>query len=129
MRVESWNPNKMDQTFEDVSLKRLLEAAEIIAEATRRKCPVGTITRPMYKSGPYAGKYWTARDGGELERSVRVTRRKTKSGKSLSRKRNVRIYVGHKKAYYASIVEHTTPFMRPAQTETLPQVKSVIGAR
>jgi len=129
MRVESWNPNKFDQTFENVGIRRLVEAAEVIAEATRLKCPEGTITRPIYKRGPYAGQYWTARDAGQLKRSVRVVRRKTRSGKALSRKRNVRVYVGHKKAYYASIVEHATPFMRPAQMETLPQIKSIIGVK
>ena len=128
MRPENWNPNKFDQTFEKVSIKRLVEAAEVIAAATRRNCPVGTISRPMYKTGPYAGQYWTARDAGELKKSVRVVRRRTKSGKAFTRKRNVRVYTGHKKAYYASIVEHSKPFMRPAQSSTLSQVKAIVGA-
>ena len=126
MRIENWNPNSWDQTFENVSMKRLLDAAEVIAKATRRKCPVGTITRPMYKSGPYAGQFWTARDAGELKRSVRVVRQKTKSGKAFSRKRNLRVYAGHKKAYYASIVEYSKPYLRPAQAATLSQVKAII---
>ena len=127
MRLEHFNPNKFDQAFENVSIKRLVEAAEVIAAATRRKCPVGTITRPIYKSGPYAGQFWTARDAGELRKSVRVVRKRTKGGKAFTRKRNIRIYAGHKKAYYASIVEHATPFMRPAQTATLSEVKAIIG--
>ena len=128
MRVANFNPNRFDQTFEKVSIKRLVDAAEVVAAATRRNCPVGTISRPMYKSGPYAGQFWTARDAGELKRSVRVVRQKTKSGKTFSRKRNVRVYAGHKKAYYASIVEHSKPFMRPAQSSTLSQVKAIVGA-
>jgi hypothetical protein len=119
----------MDQVFEDVAIERLVNAAEIIATNISRKCPVGTISRPIYRSGPYAGLFWTARDAGELKRSIRVTRRKTKSGKAFSKKRNVRVYVGHKKAYYASIVEHSKPFMRPGVTQSMPQVKSIIGVR
>ena len=129
MRVANWNPNKFDQTFENVSIKRLMKAAEAVAGATRRGCPIGTITRPIYKTGPYAGQFWTARDAGELKKSVRVVRRKTKSGKAFSRKRNVRVYVGHKKAYCASVVEHSRPFMRPAQAQSLSQVKAMIGAK
>ena len=129
MRVETWNPNKFDESFEDVAIERLVKAAEIIADATRRKCPVGTITRPIYQTGPYAGQFWTARDAGELKRSIRVVRKKTKSGRAFSRKRSVRVYAGHKKAYYASIVEHSKPFMRPAQINSLAQVKSVLGVK
>ena len=129
MRVEYWNPSAADASFENVAVERLVEAAEVIAAATRRKCPVGTISRPMYRSGPYAGQFWTARDAGELKRSVRVVRRKTKSGRAFSKKRNVRIYAGHKKAFYARIVEHTKPFMRPAQMQSLAQVKAIIGAK
>ena len=127
MRLENFNPNRFDREFENVSINRLIEAADIITEAARRKCPVGTITRPMYKSGPYAGQPWTARDGGELKKSIRVTRKRTKSGKALSRKRNVRIYGGNKKAYYASIVEHSKPFLRPAFAESMSEVKRIIG--
>jgi len=128
MRVANWNPNRFDQEFEKISIERLVEAAEVIAAATRRTCPVGTVSRPIYKSGPYAGQFWTARDAGELKRSIRVVRRRTKSGKAFTKKRNVRVYAGHKKAYYASIVEHSKPFMRPAQSSSLSQVKTIIGA-
>jgi len=129
MRVSNWNPNRYDQTFENVAVGRLVDAAEVIAGVTRRNCPVGTISRPMYKSGPYAGQFWTARDAGELKRSIRVVRRKTKSGKAFTKKRSVRVYAGHKKAFYASIVEHSKPFMRPAQMATLSQVKEIIGVK
>ena len=129
MRVQNWNPSKFDQSFEDVSVERLVKAAEIIKRSTKAKCPVGTITRPIYRTGRYAGQFWTARDRGELKRSVRVVRRKTKSGKSLTKKRNVRIYVGHKKAFYARIVEYSKPFMRPAFTQSLPAVRAEIGVR
>jgi hypothetical protein len=129
MRVAEWNPNKFDETFEHVAVERLVEASGVIADAARRTCPVGTTSRPMYKRGPYAGKPWTARDGGGLKRSIRVTRQKTKSGKAFSKKRNVRVYAGNWFAYYASIVEHSRPFMRPALASSLGAVKSIIGAK
>ena len=128
MRIENWNPNAMDETFENVAVERLVEAAQVVADAARRRCPVGTVSRPMYKTGPYAGQPWTARDAGQLKKSIRVTQKVSKSGKPLTRKRNVRVYAGHYLAYYASIVEFSKPFMRPALAASLSQVKSVVGA-
>ena len=129
MRVENWNPNVMDQEFENVAIERLVEAAEVVAKTAERKCPEGTISRPMYKSGPYAGQDWTARDAGQLKKSVRVVRKKTKSGKAFSRKRNVRVYAGTKKAYYASIVEYSKPFMRPALAQSIAEIRNILGVR
>lgn len=129
VRIENWNPNVADQEFEDVAVGRLVEAAEVVASVVRRKCPVGTVSRPMYKTGPYAGAPWTARDAGQLKRSIRVVRKKTKSGKALSKKRNVRVYAGTELAYYASIVEHSRPFMRTGFESVMPQVKDIVGVR
>ena len=130
MRVENWNPNAMDETFENVAVGRLVEAAEAVAGSARSKCPVGTITRPIYKRGRYAGQPWTARDGGRLKKSIRVTQKTSKSGKPLQRKRNVRVYAGHFLAYYAKIVEFNgRAFMRPALASSLSTVKEIIGAK
>jgi hypothetical protein len=129
MRVENWNPNAMDETFEGVAMERLLEAAEVVASAARTRCPVGTVSRPIYKTGPYAGQPWTARDAGQLKKSIRVTQRTSKSGKPLLRKRNVRVYAGHYLAWYGSIVEHTKPFLRPALTGSIAAIRSIVGAR
>ncbi|MCK9597705.1 MAG: hypothetical protein M0R06_01615 [Sphaerochaeta sp.] len=129
MRVERWNPNVADQEFENVSIERLVKAAEILKENAARKCPVGTVSRPIYKTGPYAGQAWTARDAGQLKRSVRVVQKHSKSGKPLMRKRNVRVYCGTFLAYYAAIVEHSKPYMRPALTQSLAAMRSAIGAK
>lgn len=126
MRVENWNPNTADADFSKVVMSRLVEAAKVVESHVKSHTPVGTITRPIYKTGPYKGQPWTARDGGSLKKSVRVVRKKTKAG-NLSRKKNVRVYVGNYYAYYASIVEHESPFMRPAMDAALSEVKSIIG--
>lgn len=130
MRIENWNPNAFDETFENVAMDRLLEAAEVVANSARQKCPVGTISRPIYKTGRYAGQTWTSRDAGRLKKSIRVVQLKSKTGKPLSKKRNVRIYAGHYLAYYAKIVEYNgKPFLREALNSSISTVKQIIGAK
>lgn len=128
MRVENWNPNAADADFSKVVMTRLVEAAKVVESHVKSHTPVGTVTRPIYKTGPYRGQPWTARDGGALKKSVRIVRKKTKAG-NLSRKKNVRVYAGNYFAYYASIVEHESPFMRPAMASALPEVRSIIGVK
>ena len=129
VRLENWNPNRFDATFENVAVERLVESAEVVKDAVKRRCPTGTVSRPMYRSGPYAGQDWTARDAGQLKKSVRVVRKKTKSGKAFSKKRNVRVYAGAKLPYYASIVEFSRPFMRPGFEASVGAVKEILGVR
>jgi hypothetical protein len=130
MRVESWNPNKMDESFENVAIGRIVAAAEVVAAATRSNCNVfsGQYSHPMYQRGKYAGQNWTSRDAGRLKKSIRVTRKKTSGGRAFSRKKSIRVYAGHYMAWYALIVEHYTPYIRPALSQTLSQVKTIIGA-
>lgn len=119
----------MDETFENVAMDRLLTAAKVVANAVSRRCPVGTVSRPMYRTGPYAGQAWTARDAGALKKSIRVVQKRGKTGKPLTARRNVRVYAGHYLAYYAKIVEFSRPFMRPAFEEMKPYIKEIVGAR
>lgn len=136
MRVEFFDPDKFDQDFENVAISRLLDAAYIVKDEVVRqlRSRIGSgettgISRPVYKSGPYAGLYWTARDFGALLTSIRVVERKTKSGRPFkNRKKNIRVYAGTKKAFYARIFEYNKPFMRPALYGTLDKVKAIIGA-
>jgi hypothetical protein len=130
MRVEGFNPNKFDETFENVAIERLVEAANVVAESARQKCPVGTISRPIYKTGPYAWQNWTARDAGRLKKSIRVVQRKSKSGKPLTKKKNVRVYGGNYLAYYAKIVEfNQRAFLRPALNGSISEIRSIIGVK
>ena len=126
----------MDATFEGIAVERLVKAAKVVRAAAKRRLSgqIGRgattgISRPVYRSGDYAGAFWTARDFGEMLKSVRVVRQKTKSGKALSKKRNVRVYVGHKKAFYANIFEFYRPFIRPAFEESIPAIKTLLGVK
>lgn len=115
MRFENWNPNKFDESFENIAIDRLVDAGEVVAVHARNKCPTGAT--------------------GRLKKSIRVVRKRTKSGKSFSRKRNVRIYAGNKEAFYALWVElgtHRTvaqPFLRPAFYSSMSDIKSILGVR
>ena len=116
------------------SYKRVFKAAHVIKRAVKARCPTGTISRPMNKTGPYAGQPYTARDAGQLKRSVRVVERKEdKYSVELAQFKTlgpnfglVRVYAGHFLAYYARIVEHYTPFMRPAIDSVRGQVKNIL---
>lgn len=127
MRIEYFNPQKFDRDFDDVSRDRLMKAAKLLKAEVRRRCPVGTISRPIYRSGSYKGATWTSRDAGRLRKSVRIVEKKTPTGR-LSKKMNIRVYVGHHTAYYADIVEFYSPFMRPAFATALPMMTTLIGA-
>jgi len=139
MRVIGWNPNKFDQTFENIAMERLVEAAEVVAKRARINVKVGTVTRPVYKSGKYVGRAWTSREPGRLKESIRVRRKRTKGGRAFSRKRNVRIYAGNVLkggmtygnylAYYGAIVEFKRPYLRPAFWSSRPEIRSIIGVR
>jgi hypothetical protein len=136
MRVENWNPNAMDQTFENVAMERLIEAAGAVKEKAQGLCPVGTVSRPMYKRGPYANQPWTARDAGALQRTIRIVlKRSEKTGKPLNKKRSVRIYAGphsgdkDKLTYYAAIVEFYRSYLRRGFNESIPEIKAIVGAR
>lgn len=136
MRVEYWNPNAFDETFENVAMERLVEAANVIKLQARinlrqqiGKGKTTGISRPVYKKGHNANVAWTARNFGELIRSIRVVRKKTEAGRAFSKKRNVRVYAGHYLAYYADIFEFYRPFMKTALIQSLSEVKSIIGVK
>ena len=122
-RVARWNPQIADNGIYNNAMDRLEAAGNAVAEKARSKCPVGTISRPMYKTGIYAGKYWTQRDAGALKKSIRVVR---KYGDPLH---NVWVIAGNHKVYYAQIVEFYTPFLRPALRGTKSEIKRIIKQR
>jgi hypothetical protein len=129
MRVENWNPNLYDEQIFDVSAEVMDKAAQAVAREAQRLCPVGTVSRPIYKTGPFAGKAWTARDAGQLKRSIRVVRKTNKYGKAIYKKRDVRVYAGNYLAYYASIVEFNgKQFLRPAVFAAHDEMMGIVRA-
>jgi hypothetical protein len=126
MRVSNWNPQQFDGEFMNASMERLKAAAEVIASKARAKCPVGTISRPIYKTGKYAGQPWTARDAGALKKTIRVVEKKEK-GTEIMKGRNIRIYAGNFLRYYAQIVEYNgRAFMRPALNSSKGEIRSIL---
>lgn len=127
MRVSNWNPQRYDGEIMAASMDRLRKAAELVAERARGKCPVGTISRPIYRSGPYAGQPWTARDAGALKRTIRVVEKREPHGIEIARARNIRVYAGNYLVYYARIVEYAgRPFLRPALNASKIEIREIL---
>ena len=128
MRVAFWDWGKANSVVVKNGRARTKKAADALAAAVRSKCPVGTMSHPMYKKGKFAGQPWTKRDGGSLKRSVRVVEKNEKSGYELASisLNGPRIYVGNYFSYYAAIVEFYTPFVRPTADRMKGQIKSIL---
>jgi hypothetical protein len=127
MRVSNWKPEAFDGEFMDASMDRLKKAAEVIADKARQYCPVGTVSRPIYKRGPYAGQPWTARDAGALKKTIRVVEKHDQKGAPIAKGRNIRVYAGNYLAYYARIVEFAGKrFMRPALNASRGEIKNIL---
>lgn len=126
MRVSNWNPQQFDGEFMNASMDRLREAAEVIASKARAKCPVGTISRPIYKTGKYAGQPWTARDAGALKKTIRVVEKK-ETGTEIMKNRNVRVYCGNYIVFYAQLCEYNNrAFLRPALNASKSEIRSIL---
>ena len=121
MRVSKWNPKIADEEIIGNAMNRLQAAAEVVAEDARRRVPIGK-SRP----GTKGGKDWTAREAGALRKSIRVVRLYGDP------KRNVRVYAGSRKVFYARFVEYGTvkmrakPFLRPAFNANKSRIKSIL---
>lgn len=125
-----WNPDVIMGEATEEGMRRLSLAAEVLKAKTEANLKAiiknPTYSRPVYQTGPYAGKYWTARIAGELLRSVRIVKSTSKSI------RNVWVMVGQRMAYYASMFEFATDpkrgkrFFRPAIAASKAKMKSII---
>jgi len=121
MRVSNWNPQRFDGEIISASMNRLERAARVVAEDARRRVPVGKSR--VAKRG---GKDWTAREAGALKASIRVVRLHGDS------KRNVRIYAGSRKVFYARFVEYGTrkmkakPYLRPALNASKGRIQDIL---
>jgi len=129
-RIDFWDVKPLNKEIMKNGMKRLKKAGEVVAKKARSKCPVGTLSRPMYKTGRYAGQFWTARDAGALKKSIRVVEKHgAEVGGYISIKAGqleIRIYAGTAKVYYAQIVEFKDPFMRPALNASKSKILSIM---
>jgi len=120
VRVQNWNPKVADKQIYSNAMDRLESAALVVKARAEHLCPVGTESRPMYKTGKFAGKPWTARDAGALKKTIRVVR------KYGDEHLNVWVIAGNRNVYYAHIVEFYTPFLRPAFYGSKSEIQTVI---
>jgi hypothetical protein len=135
-RVAGWNPQVLDEEIYGNAMDRLRECAQLVANSARSQCPVGTISRPIYRRGPYAGQTWTKRDAGALKKTIRITERKEKYGVLIAQFRNIRVYAGNFDVYYAKIVEYHLgnggtgrSFLRPALNQNKSAMKGILEGR
>jgi hypothetical protein len=131
MKIDFRELKKWNIDLDKITRDKLIKGAEIVKAAARRRCPVGTITRPMYRRGKYAGQDWTSRDGGRLRKSIQHTKGHDwvhGIGEMLPG-RSIAIIAGNYWAWYADIVEHDrfTPYMRPALEESIPMLRTLWG--
>lgn len=129
-RIAFWDFKPLHKEVTRNVMKRLEKSAEVVKRKAQSKCPVGTLSRPMYTKGRYAGQFWTARDAGALKKSIRVVKKHGAEAGGFIELRagslNIRVYAGTKKVYYAQIVEFYTPFMRPALDASISKIKSIM---
>lgn len=121
MPIMFWNPTLAEEQIMRNAAERLDRVGQMMADEVRKKTPVGTVSRPIYQRGPYAGKYWTARDAGALKNSVRVTKQ------GDGRYHNIWIMCGNRKAYYCKIIEYYKPFFRPAINRAKNRAKVILS--
>ena len=128
-----WNPDVAETLMEKLD-GRMYAAGELLATKVRSNLDTiikHQISRPVYKTGEDKGKWWTARAAGEMLFSTRVKTHPT-------RKHNVWVMCGQKKAYYALMFEYSThtdpgskgyrgrPFFRPAVASSKSEMKAII---
>ena len=122
-----FNFEQYDGQIAKASMDRLRKAADIIRDAAKAKCVVGTVTREV-KAGQ---KFWMERTPGAMRDTIRTVEKKGAHGLVG---RDVRVYAGNKKTWWATQMEFgrggwkggAKPFMRPALRSTKSEVQAVI---
>ena len=133
MRVADWNA-KVFEDYIEIVYGGLLEAGYTVKDGAVRKLrsQIGAgkttgINRPVYKRGKHAGQFWTARQFGNLLKSVRVTEKKDRQGNR--EKQNVRVYAGNKMAFYGPIFEFDKPYLRPPFYQMAAKLTAICQAK
>ena len=141
----NWNPERKIPEFRKIGMERLVASAEVVRMNAIYKLQslitgMTTICRKSgdtkepwkeheaYKKGAAVGKYWTARHYRAMVHTIRVVRKYNETS------RDVRIYAGNKKTWWALQMEYgrggwkggAKPFLRPAIRSSIAQIKVII---
>jgi hypothetical protein len=128
-----WNFDQYDEIIANSSMSRIRAAADALCANMRQNCYRSYANRrPAYKSGPYAGKAWTARDMDIMAKTIRVV--ELNNHHSGLDNRNVRVYAGNWKTWWATQMEFgrgdwkggAHPFMRPAIQAMKSQIQVIL---
>lgn len=125
-----WNDTAFIAECVGVGMDRLEAGAGAVRDDARRilKSKLrGDIHRPVYRKGPYKGQIYTERNAGDMVNTIRVVRKKDSST------REVRIYIGNFKTWWATQMEYgrggwkgkARPSIRPAMNNAANTFKPV----
>jgi len=126
------NFEQYDEIIKNSCLSRMREAAKLLRNDMRYNCYRSYANRrPAYKSGPYAGRAWTARDMDIMAKTIRVVEKK---GPGLHQTPDIRVYAGNWKTWWAVQMEFGRgdwkggkhPFMRPSIQKMKSAIKVVL---
>ena len=143
-----FNFEQYDGQIAEACMVRLRKAAYLIAEETRKKYDLLNIEggrhiggrtyrtsaffHGPYKTGRYADVYWTARTPFAMRHTIRV-REKKEDTQGLTG-RDIRVYVGNSKTWWATQMEYgrgawrggRKSFFRPALHASKSAVQNII---
>jgi hypothetical protein len=127
-----FNFEQYDGQIAKSCMDRLRKAAGEIQLQAILKCHVGKTNRPRAQRGKSAGAIWTEREIGALRRTIRVVEKEGETGLAG---RDVRVYAGNFKTWYAMQVEYgrggwkggAHPFLRPGMSAAKGRVQSIIS--
>lgn len=146
-----FNFEQYDGQIAKACMERLRKAAEVIADEMRNKYDqldiegmrhIGgmrfrssSFFHGPYRTGAYAGVFWTARIPRAMRDTIRVREKKEQSGISVLVGRDVRVYVGNKKTWWAIQMEYgrggwkggRKSFVRPALRSSKAAVQRIIA--
>ena len=116
-----------DEIIAKSCMDRIRKAAHVIKDAAKARCVVGTVNRPL-KPGQ---KFWMEREVGAMRKTIRTVE---KTGEKGLVGREVRVYAGNKKTWWATQMEFgrggwkggRRSFMRPAIKATNSEVKHIL---
>jgi len=121
------NFKQYDEVIAKACMDRIRVAANVLKNAAKERCVIGTVNRPL-KPGQ---KYWMEREVGAMRKTIRTVE---KTGEKGLTGRDVRVYAGNFKTWWATQMEFgrggwkggRRSFMRPAIRATKSEIKFIL---